>query len=230
MSVGVETLFTGGLVLLDPWEVTKVSLDTHQRSIDFEVRCNPGISGARIAPPAQRCHDWLGRSWTWMYLDFFQFEAWQHADAPRVACNGCRRITQVGCPGLAQPMASRRYLKPWRCRYAESSRCDNPLNCCGALISPLAAHRVLHPTGARDDMGSAHTVGIDETSLRHEQPNGMLDNRSKALVEAANGMLQQAKRAARCLRAATNFIAIVYLRMHRWSHLPSHPFTHASAK
>ena len=43
----------------------------------------------------------------------------------------------------------------------------------------------------------------------------MLDNRSKALVEAMNGMLQQAKRAARCFRAATNFIAMVYLRMSR---------------
>ena len=42
---------------------------------------------------------------------------------------------------------------------------------------------------------------------------GMLDNRSNAYVEAMNGLLQQAKRAARGFRTATHFIAIAYLRM-----------------
>ena len=36
---------------------------------------------------------------------------------------------------------------------------------------------------------------------------GMIDNRSNAFVEAMNGSLQQAKRAARGLRTASNFIA-----------------------
>jgi transposase len=41
---------------------------------------------------------------------------------------------------------------------------------------------------------------------------GMLDSRSNAYVEAMNGLLQQAKRAARGFRTARNFIAIAYLR------------------
>ena len=53
---------------------------------------------------------------------------------------------------------------------------------------------------------------------------GMLDNRSNAYVEAMNGLLQQAKRAARGFRTATNFIAIAYLRMPKLKHLPSTPF------
>ena len=60
--------------------------------------------------------------------------------------------------------------------------------------------------------------------------SGMLDNRSNAFVEAMNGLLQQAKRAARGFRTAGNFIAVAYLRMSKLAHLPDHPFTPASAK
>jgi transposase len=59
---------------------------------------------------------------------------------------------------------------------------------------------------------------------------GMIDNRSNAYVEAMNGLLQQAKRAARGYRTASNFIAIAYLRMSKLKHLPAHPFAPALAK
>ena len=59
---------------------------------------------------------------------------------------------------------------------------------------------------------------------------GMTDHRSNAFVEAMNGLLQQAKRAARGFRTATNFIAIAYLSMSKPKHLPAHPFTPAGAK
>ena len=52
---------------------------------------------------------------------------------------------------------------------------------------------------------------------------GMLDSRSNAYVEAMNGLLQQAKRAARGFRTASHFIAIAYLRMSRLKHLPANP-------
>ena len=52
---------------------------------------------------------------------------------------------------------------------------------------------------------------------------GMLDHRSNAFVEAMNGLLQQAKRAARGFRTATNFIAIAYLRLGKLTHLPASP-------
>ena len=56
---------------------------------------------------------------------------------------------------------------------------------------------------------------------------GMLDHRSNAFVEAMNGLLQQAKRAARGFRTSANFIAIAYLRMSKLTHLPPHPFAPA---
>jgi len=59
---------------------------------------------------------------------------------------------------------------------------------------------------------------------------GMLDNRSNAFVEAMNGLLQQAKRAARGFRTAANFIAIAYLRLGKLTHLPTSPFVPALAQ
>ena len=42
-------------------------------------------------------------------------------------------------------------------------------------------------------------------------------------VEAMNGLLQQAKRAARGFRTASHFISIAYLRMSKLKHLPGNP-------
>ena len=58
----------------------------------------------------------------------------------------------------------------------------------------------------------------------------MIDNRSNAFVEAMNGLLQRAKRAARGYRSASNFIAIAYLRMSKLKHLPAHPLAPAVAR
>jgi len=59
---------------------------------------------------------------------------------------------------------------------------------------------------------------------------GMVDHRSNAFVEAINGLLQQAKRAARGFRTSANFIAIAYLRMSMLKHLPVSTFATAAVK
>ena len=56
---------------------------------------------------------------------------------------------------------------------------------------------------------------------------GMLDGRSNAYVEAMNGLLQQAKTAARGFRTVENFLAIAYLRMAKLKHLPTNPLAPA---
>ena len=56
---------------------------------------------------------------------------------------------------------------------------------------------------------------------------GMLEHRSNAFVEAMNGLMQQAKRAARGFRTASNFIAIAYLRLSKLTHLPGSPLVAA---
>ena len=56
---------------------------------------------------------------------------------------------------------------------------------------------------------------------------GMFEHRSNAFVEAMNGLLQQAKRAARGFKCAATFISIAYLRMGKLTHLPTSPFVPA---
>jgi len=96
----VEALFTSALGLQSPWVVEDVKLDVPTKRIDFEVNC----AGALLTCPAcgaasQPMHDRLRRSWR--HLDFFQFEAWLHADVPRVACGicgSCGKTTQLSVP------------------------------------------------------------------------------------------------------------------------------------
>src|SRR5471030_1374254 len=91
MSIAVETLFTTALGLQAPWIASKVELDTVKRRIDFEVSCD----ARQLHCPAcrvngQGVHDRVKRSWR--HLDFFQFEAWLHAEVPwagRAAVSRC---------------------------------------------------------------------------------------------------------------------------------------------
>ena len=51
-------------------------------------------------------------------------------------------------------------------------------------------------------------VGVLDLYRAEAVVRGMIDNPSNAFVEAMNGSLQRAKRAARGFRTASNFIAI----------------------
>jgi transposase len=93
----IETLFTQALGLVAPWQVDEVIFKPESGRIDFQVR----FGAASYACPAcgaaaQPLHDRLARSWR--HLDFFQFEAHLHAEVPRVACAGCRKVTQIAVP------------------------------------------------------------------------------------------------------------------------------------
>ncbi len=90
-------MFTSALGLVAPWEVDKVDLDTARRRIEFEVHCLAKLLACPHCGVAdQRIHDRLRCSWR--HLDFFQFEAWLHAQVPRVACTGCGKASQAGVP------------------------------------------------------------------------------------------------------------------------------------
>lgn len=170
MSVGVETLFTSALGLVAPWEVAKVDLDTAKRRIDFEVRCNAKLlSCPHCNTPAQGIHDRLRRSWR--HLDFFQFEAWLHADVPRVACTGCGKTTQVGVPWAREGSgftALFEALAVSLCRELPVRQAAALLRCADKPLWRRIEYYVQQAC-AIDDMSEVRTVGIDETSLRRGQ-------------------------------------------------------------
>jgi transposase len=170
VSVGVEALFTSALGLVAPWVVEDVKLDTAKRRIDFEVGCQ----GAVLACPecgagAQPVHDRLRRSWR--HLDFFQFEAWLHADVPRIACSSCGKTTQLPVP-WARPgsgfTAAFEALALALCRELPVRQAAALLRCSDKQLW-LRLEFYVNQARALEDFSGVRIVGIDETSLRRGQ-------------------------------------------------------------
>ena len=170
LSIGVEALFTGALGLQAPWVVANVKLDVPAKRIDFEVSC----SGALLSCPAcgaasQPVHDRLRRSWR--HLDFFQFEAWLHADVPRVACGGCGKTTQLGVPWARAGSgftAAFEALALALCRELPVRQAAALLRCGDTQLWRRIEFYV-EQVRALERCEGVQIVGIDETSLRRGQ-------------------------------------------------------------
>jgi transposase len=170
VSVGIEALFTSALGLQPPWVVEEVKLDTAKRRIDFEVACK----GALMACPqcgagAQPVHDRLRRSWR--HLDFFQFEAWLHADVPRVACAACGKTTQMFVPWARAGSgftAAFEALALALCRELPVRQAAALLRCKDKQLWRRIEFYV-DQARALESFEGVQIVGIDETSLRRGQ-------------------------------------------------------------
>ena len=170
MNVGIEVLFTSALGLQPPWVVEDVKLDTAKRRIDFEVGCQ----GALLACPqcgaaAQPVHDRLRRSWR--HLDFFQFEAWLHADVPRVGCAACGKTSQVVVPWAREGSGFTLLFEALAlalCRDMPVKQAAVLLRCADKQLWRRIDHYVAQAR-ALDDMSAVQIVGIDETSLQRGQ-------------------------------------------------------------
>jgi len=170
VNVGIEVLFTNALGLQPPWVVEDVKLDTAKRRIDFEVGCQ----GALLACPqcgaaAQPVHDRLRRSWR--HLDFFQFEAWLHADVPRVGCAACGKTSQVVVPWAREGSGFTLLFEALAlalCRDMPVKQAAVLLRCADKQLWRRIDHYVAQAR-ALDDMSAVQIVGIDETSLQRGQ-------------------------------------------------------------
>jgi len=170
LNIGVEALFTSALGLQEPWQVERVDLDVEKRRIDFEVVCRAKqLSCPHCGLVDQGIHDRLRRSWR--HLDFFQYEAWLHADVPRVQCTGCGKTTQVGVP-WARPgsgfTALFEALALSLCRELPVLQAARLLRCSDKQLWRRIAYYI-EQARAQDDMKGVRIVGIDETSLRRGQ-------------------------------------------------------------
>jgi len=170
VSVGVEALFTSALGLQPPWLVDDVKLDTAKRRIDFEVACRGALLGCpQCGAAAQPVHDRLRRSWR--HLDFFQFEAWLHADVPRVACAACGKTTQLSVP-WARPgsgfTAAFEALALALCRELPVRQAAALLRCSDKQLW-LRIEFYVEQARALEELSGVEIIGIDETSLRRAQ-------------------------------------------------------------
>ena len=170
MSVGIEGLFTSALGLVPPWEVGKVELDTARRRIDFEVRCQAlALACPHCGVADQRIHDRLRRSWR--HLDFFQFEAWLHADVPRVACTACGKTSQASVPWAREGSGFTALFEALAlalCRELPVKQAAALLRCADKQLWRRIEHYV-DQARALDDMKTVKIVGIDDTSLHKGQ-------------------------------------------------------------
>jgi transposase len=170
VSLGIEALFTSALGLQPPWAVDEVNLDTAKRRIDFEVRCQGGQLSCPLCGMAeQRVHDRLRR--TWRHLDFFQFEAWLHADVPRVACKGCGKTTQLSVPWAREGSGFTALFEALAlalCRDLPVLQAATLLRCTDKRLWRCIEHYV-EQARALDDMSGVKIVGIDDTSMHRGQ-------------------------------------------------------------
>ena len=170
MGVGVEALFTSALGLQPPWAVEEVELDVAGKRIDFEVGCAANLlSCPACGTASQRVHDRLRRSWR--HLDFFQYEAWLHADVPRVACGACGKTTQLGVP-WARPgsgfTAAFEALALALCRELPVRQAAALLRCTDKQLWRRIEFYV-GKARALESFEGVEIVGIDQTSLRRGQ-------------------------------------------------------------
>jgi transposase len=166
----VEALFTSALGLQPPWVVEDVKLDVARKRIDFEVSCQSALlSCPACGAASQRVHDRLRRCWR--HLDFFQYEAWLHADVPRVACGACGKTTQLAVP-WARPgsgfTAAFEALALALCRELPVRQAAELLRCRDKQLWRRIEFYV-DQARALESLEGVEIVGIDETSLRRGQ-------------------------------------------------------------
>lgn len=170
MSLSTETLFTAALGLQAPWQVSQVELSTAKSRIDFHVQCNARqLSCPHCGQVDQGIHDRISKSWR--HLDFFQYEAWLHADVPRVACTACGKTTLVPVPWARQGSGFTLLFEALAlslCKELPVAQAAEQLRVQSHRLWRRIDHYV-QAARAKDDMSTVRHIGIDETSVKKGQ-------------------------------------------------------------
>ena len=194
MGMRIEALFTSALGLQAPWSVKEVKLDIRGGRVDFDLTC----TATRLTCPIcaaldQGVHDKIARQWR--HLDFFQYEAWLHAEVPRIACTACGKTTQVQVPWAREGSGFTALFEALALSLCQ----ELPVRQAAALLrcsDKQLWRRIAHYVGeARklDDMSQVRVVGIDDTSLRKGQNyiTVVHDLKAKRLLFACEGRSHQ---------------------------------------
>jgi transposase len=190
VSVQIEALFTSALGLQPPWAVCDVRLDTAKHRIDFDVECKQALLACpSCGVAAQKVHDRMSRSWR--HLDFFQYEAWLHAQVPRVGCTACGKTTQLGVPWAREGSGFTllfEALALTMCKDLPVRQAARAMRVRDKQLWRRIEHYVSEAR-SKQDMSGVRLVGIDETSLRRGQDyvTVMHDLQAKRLLFCTEG-------------------------------------------
>lgn len=190
MSLSTEALFTAALGLQAPWRVERAELNTAKRRIDFDVICTERrMTCPHCGVVDQGIHERVRRSWR--HLDFFQFEAWLHADIPRVSCSACGKTSQVPVPWAREGSGFTLLFEALAlslCKELPVAHAARHLRADAKGLWRRIKHYV-NEARAQDDMSGVRHVGIDETSLRkgQEYVTSVHDLQQKRLLFVTEG-------------------------------------------
>lgn len=190
MSIQIEALFTSALGLQPPWAVRDVRLDTAKHRIDFDVECKQALLACPACGSAsQKVHDRLTRSWR--HLDFFQYEAWLHAEVPRVGCTACGKTTQISVPWAREGSGFTLLFEALALTMCQDLPVRQTARALRVRDKQLWRRIEHYVTEARkkQDMSRVRIVGIDETSLRrgHDYVTVVHDLDAKRLLFCTEG-------------------------------------------
>lgn len=190
MNGGAETLFTAALGLQAPWSVSEVDLNTGKRRIDFTVTCGAHkLACPHCGASEQGIHDRVDQQWR--HLDSFQFEAWLHAQVPRVKCASFGKTMQVEVP-WARPGSGFTLLFEALalslCGHLPVSQAAGMLRVAAKRLWSRIEHHVT-AVKAKQDISEVRIVGIDETSVNkgHEYITVVHGLEQKRLLFACAG-------------------------------------------
>lgn len=166
----METLFTQALGLVPPWAVSSYEFSQAAGRIDFQVRCD----AARLACPACRAadqpiHDVKARSWR--HLNFFQYQAWIHAEVPRVACGRCGKTTQVSVPWARKGSGFTELMEAFvvaLCREMPMAVVAKLLGVSGNRVGRVLDFHV-DAARAKEDYAGVRAIAVDERSAHRGQ-------------------------------------------------------------
>lgn len=186
-----ESLFTAALGLMPPWQVLDIKFDPVKGRIDFNVGFS---SGAKFTCPEcgeaeQGVHDTRAR--TWRHLNFFQYQAFIHADLPRVRCSGCGKTKQVPVPWARPGSGFSLLMEALLVVLAKQM----PVRAVAQLMDMhdgqiwrILDHYV-ETARQQEDFSSVKSIGLDETASRrgHNYISLFHDLDQKRLLFACEG-------------------------------------------
>lgn len=176
---------------MPPWQVLDLQFDLEKGRIDFKVGFS---SGAKFSCPDcgeadQGVHDTRAR--TWRHLNFFQYQAFIHADLPRVRCTKCGKTKQVPVPWARSGSGFSLLMEALLVVLAKQM----PVRAVGQLMGLHDGQiwRILdyyvEAARQREDFSSVQSVGLDETASRrgHNYISLFHDLDQKRLLFACEG-------------------------------------------
>lgn len=185
------SLFSAALGLQAPWHVVDVRFDQGQGRLDLRVGFE---RGARFACPhcaaeSQAVHDTLER--TWRHLNFFQYQAYLHANVPRVRCSACSKTSQVALPWARPGSGFTLLMEALLVTLSQAM----PVRQVAQLlrVSDMRVWRTLDhyvdQARAREDFSGVSRIGLDETAARrgHEYISLFHDLEAGRLLFACEG-------------------------------------------